>query len=68
MFILIAIFVPVALGWAVFAGGNLNNARISAGFMLAIAAFVAIILGVAAIHPPGDYRHHRAPTHQGGGL
>ena len=71
MFPIIVLFVPVAVGISIFMRGELTPSRIISGFLAASAVFVAIILGVASIHPPGDYRHHKAErtsSHQGGGL
>ena len=71
MFPLIVLFVPVAVGAAIFMNGELTSSRIISGFLAAMFIFVAIVGTVAYIHPPGDYRHHKAErtsSHQGGGL
>ena len=69
MFPLILIGVPVAIGMFIIMGGPPSRNRGAGAIVLALVAFVAIILGVAAVHPPGDYRHHtaeRTSSRQGG--
>jgi hypothetical protein len=59
MFPLILIGVPVAIGMFIIMGGPPSRNRGAGAIIVAMIAFIVIIIGVAAIHPPGDYRSHR---------
>jgi hypothetical protein len=66
MFPLILLFVPVAIGAAIIMSGdgNPSASKSIGGFAAAILVFVAMILGIAAVLPPGDYRHHKTASSQ----
>lgn len=62
---LILLFVPVGIGMAIIAMSKNPSAATGVGAIsVAILVFAVMILGIAAIHPPGDYRHHAAPSAQ----